>query len=55
LVWLEPDVVVMAGTPAALAARQMTRIIRIVMATGGDPAAAGLVNSLAAPGGNVTG
>jgi putative ABC transport system substrate-binding protein len=55
LVRLEVDVIVTRGTPAALAARQATRTIPIVMASSGDPVAEGIVTSLARPGGNVTG
>jgi putative tryptophan/tyrosine transport system substrate-binding protein len=49
------DVIVTAGTPAALAAKEGTRTIPIVMAVIGDPIAAGVVSSLARPGGNITG
>jgi len=55
LVQLKVDVIVTRGTPAALAAKQATRTIPIVMASSGDPAAEGIVASLARPGGNVTG
>jgi putative ABC transport system substrate-binding protein len=55
LVRLKPDVILTAGTPGALAARQATQSIPIVMTSSGDPVAAGLVASLAKPGGNVTG
>jgi putative ABC transport system substrate-binding protein len=55
LVRLPVDVLVTAATQPALAARQATRDIPIVMATGGDPVANGLVGSLARPGGNITG
>ena len=55
LVRLDVDVIVTKGTQAALAARQATAIIPIVMATSGDPVISGLVASLARPGGNITG
>jgi len=55
LVRLKPDVILTAGTPGTLAAKQATRSIPIVAASAGDPVAAGLVSSLAKPGGNVTG
>lgn len=49
------DVIVTQGTPSAQAAKKATAIIPIVMATTGDAIRTGLVASLAAPGGNVTG
>ncbi|WP_291567939.1 ABC transporter substrate-binding protein [Bradyrhizobium sp.] len=55
LVGLKVDLIVTFFTPAALAAKQATRDIPIVMAGAGDPVASGLVASLAQPGGNVTG
>ncbi len=55
LVRLKVDVIVAQGTPGPLAAKQATRTIPIVMAAAGDPVGAGLVASLARPGGNVTG
>ena len=55
LVRLQPNVIVTTGTPGALAAMQATKTIPIVMASSGDPVGAGLVTSLARPGGHVTG
>jgi putative ABC transport system substrate-binding protein len=55
LVGLKVDVLVTAGTPGTLAAKQTTTTIPIVMAITGDAVATGLVASLAQPGGNVTG
>ncbi len=54
LAW-QPDLIVTNLTPATLAAQRATRSIPIVMAGSGDPVATGLVQSLARPGGNVTG
>ena len=55
LVALNVDVIVVTNTPAALAARQATRTIPIVLGWVLDPVSSGLVTSLARPGGNVTG
>jgi putative ABC transport system substrate-binding protein len=55
LVRLKVDVLVVPNTPAALAAKQATRTIPIVMPSMGDPLGTGLVASLARPGGNITG
>jgi len=55
LVRLKVDLIVVASTPPALAAKSATTTIPIVMTNAGDPVAAGLVASLARPGGNVTG
>jgi putative ABC transport system substrate-binding protein len=56
LVRIQVDVIVATGGPATAAARQATSTIPIVMApAAGDAVAAGLIASLARPGGNVTG
>jgi putative tryptophan/tyrosine transport system substrate-binding protein len=52
---LKVDLIVTRFTPAALAAKQATRDIPIVMALAGNPVETGLVESLGRPGGNVTG
>jgi len=49
------DVIVTGGTPSAKALKATTQTIPIVMAVVGDPVAAGLVDNLARPGGNITG
>jgi putative tryptophan/tyrosine transport system substrate-binding protein len=55
LVGLKVDVIVVSGTRAAVAAKQATSTIPIVLAGVGDPVQAGLVSSLLHPGSNVTG
>ena len=55
LVRLKVDIIVTWFTPAALAAKQATREIPVVIALAGNPVENGLVESLARPGGNVTG
>jgi putative tryptophan/tyrosine transport system substrate-binding protein len=52
---LKVDVIVTAGTIQVAAAKEATAAVPIVFAAAGDPLGAGLVASLARPGGNVTG
>jgi putative ABC transport system substrate-binding protein len=55
LVRLKVDVIFASSTPAAVAAKRATTTIPIVIGRVADPVASGLVESLARPGGNVTG
>lgn len=55
LVRLPVDIIATYGTPASRAAKAATKTIPIVLISVGDPIRAGLVQSLAHPGGNVTG
>jgi putative ABC transport system substrate-binding protein len=56
LVQLKPDVIIAVSTPAIRAVKNSTSTVPIVMAfSGEDPVTAGIVASLARPGGNVTG
>src|SRR5437870_1245480 len=55
LIRLPVDVVVVSSTLTALVGRQATSTVPIVVTVPADPVATGLVNSLARPGGNVTG
>jgi putative ABC transport system substrate-binding protein len=55
LIRLNVDVVVTYGTPGSLVAKRVTTTIPIVMVHSGDAVAAGIVASLARPGGNLTG
>ena len=55
MVQLKVDCIIAITTPAALAVKHVTTTLPIVMTTAIDPVGAGLVASLARPGGNVTG
>ena len=55
LVNLNVHLIITQGTPAALAAKQATTTLPIVMAIVGNPVETGIVASLARPGGNITG
>ena len=55
LVALPADVIIAHTTPAAVALRRETRAIPIVFIAVADPIGAGLVDTLARPGGNITG
>jgi putative ABC transport system substrate-binding protein len=55
LVRLKVDVLVLVTLPSIRAANKATRTIPIVMVTTQDPVTAGIVDSLARPGGNITG
>ena len=55
LVRAKVDLIVTRGTPAVMAAKNVTSAIPIVMAASGDPLGTGVVTGLARPGANVTG
>jgi putative ABC transport system substrate-binding protein len=55
LVRLHVDAIVVTSTAAAIACKQATTVIPIVLPLTGDPLGSGLVASLARPGGNITG
>jgi putative ABC transport system substrate-binding protein len=55
LLALGPDVILASATPSVQALQQATRTVPIVFAIVADPVGAGFVDSLARPGGNVTG
>jgi putative ABC transport system substrate-binding protein len=55
LLRLQVDVLVIDSTRAGLAAKRATSTLPIVLAAAGDPVGNGLVESLARPGGNITG
>ena len=55
LVALGPDVIVVISTPVTLAVMQETHTIPVIFVQNFDPVGSGLVKSLVAPGGNITG
>jgi len=55
LVHLKVDLLVVRAQPTIRAAKQATKTIPIVMVTTQDPVAAGFIDNLARPGGNITG
>jgi ABC-type uncharacterized transport system substrate-binding protein len=55
LVRLKPDVIVTSGNPSIAALKRATTTVPVVMAWSVDPVGAGLIASLARPGGNITG
>jgi putative ABC transport system substrate-binding protein len=55
LLALNPDLLVASATPAGLVLRDATRSVPIILGSAADPVGAGLVASLARPGGNITG
>jgi len=55
LVASQPEIIITAGTPATVAVQRETRTIPIVFLIVADPVGAGIVDSLARPGGNTTG
>jgi putative ABC transport system substrate-binding protein len=55
LLALTPDVIFVSGTHAATAVKQLTRTVPIVFVNVADPVGVGIVDSLARPGGNITG
>jgi putative ABC transport system substrate-binding protein len=55
LTQLKVDVLVVTNPPSIRAAKQATKTIPIVMMTTADPVATGMIDSLARPGGNITG
>jgi putative ABC transport system substrate-binding protein len=55
LVGLQPDIILVSGTPATAALQRETRTIPIVLAGVSEPVASGFVAKLNQPGGNITG
>src|SRR5215475_10634971 len=55
LISLKPDIMVLRGTPEAVAVKNATSTIPVVMSANADPVGAGVAVSLSRPGGNFTG
>jgi len=55
LVALAPDVILASGSPSVAALQEATRTVPVVFVTVVDPVSSGFVDSLAQPGGNITG
>jgi putative ABC transport system substrate-binding protein len=55
LVALAPDVILSTGSPSVAVLQQATRTVPVVFVTVVDPVSSGFVDSLARPGGNITG
>jgi putative ABC transport system substrate-binding protein len=55
LLKLTPDIILASGTPGTMAVKQLTRAVPTVFAVVADPVGSGIVDSLARPGGNITG
>jgi putative tryptophan/tyrosine transport system substrate-binding protein len=55
LVQMNVDVLILGTPPAIRAAKEATKTVPIVIVTTQDPVAAGVIDSLARPGGNITG
>ena len=55
LIALTPDVILANATPSVAALQSLTRSVPIVFVTVSDPVGAGIIESIARPGGNVTG
>src|SRR6516162_11211625 len=53
--WLTPDVIVASGSLSVTAFQRLTRTVPIVFAAINDPVGVGFVDSLARPGGSITG
>jgi putative ABC transport system substrate-binding protein len=55
LLALTPDIILASGTQGAIAVKQLTRTVPIVFVNVADPVGSGIVDSLARPGGDITG